>query len=81
VAPLLTGRIGQLTIAALERVGHQTVPVSRAAGVDAYASSGLDPALRGVDVVIDSTNTSASDPRTSRTRGTRSWKSTTSTTS
>jgi uncharacterized protein YbjT (DUF2867 family) len=56
-----TGRIGQLTIAALELAGHKTVPVSRSAGVDAYAGSGLDAALDGVDAVVDVVNTSASD--------------------
>jgi uncharacterized protein YbjT (DUF2867 family) len=56
-----TGRIGQLTIAALEGAGHQAVPVSRRAGVDAYAGSGLDAALAGVDAVIDTVNTPASD--------------------
>jgi len=56
-----TGRIGQLTIAALEGAGHQAVPVSRRAGVDAYAGSGLDAALDGVDAVIDTVNTPASD--------------------
>ncbi len=56
-----TGRIGRLTIAALERAGHQTVPVSRSAGVDAYSGTGLDAALQGADAVIDSTNVSSSD--------------------
>ncbi len=56
-----TGRIGQLTIAALERAGHQTAPVSRAAGVDAYTGAGLDTALKGADAVIDATNTSSGD--------------------
>jgi uncharacterized protein YbjT (DUF2867 family) len=56
-----TGRIGRLTIASLELAGHQTVPVSRRAGVDAYTGSGLDAALDGVDAVVDSTNTSSSD--------------------
>jgi uncharacterized protein YbjT (DUF2867 family) len=56
-----TGRIGQLTIAALERAGHQSVPVSRRAGVDAYTGSGLDTALDGVDVVVDATNTLSTD--------------------
>jgi uncharacterized protein YbjT (DUF2867 family) len=56
-----TGRIGTLTIAELERAGHQIVPVSRAAGVDAYTGNGLDAALQGTDVVIDTTNTHASD--------------------
>ena len=44
-----TGRIGQLTIAALERAGHQAVPLSRGAGVDAYTGAGLADALRGAD--------------------------------
>jgi uncharacterized protein YbjT (DUF2867 family) len=56
-----TGRIGRLTIADLERAGHQTVPVSRAAGVDAYTGAGLDAALRDVGAVIDATNIAARD--------------------
>ena len=56
-----TGRIGRLTIAALDRAGHQAVPLSRAAGVDAYAGSGLADALRGADALIDATNTTAGD--------------------
>jgi uncharacterized protein YbjT (DUF2867 family) len=55
------GRIGRLTIADLERAGHQTVPVSRSVGVDAYTGAGLDDALRDVDAVIDATNTAATD--------------------
>jgi uncharacterized protein YbjT (DUF2867 family) len=54
-----TGRIGTLTIAELERGGHQIVPVSRASGVDAYTGAGLDAALKGADAVIDTTNTHA----------------------
>jgi uncharacterized protein YbjT (DUF2867 family) len=56
-----TGRIGRLTIAALDRAGHQTVPLSRAAGVDAYTGSGLADALRGADALVDVTNTAAGD--------------------
>jgi uncharacterized protein YbjT (DUF2867 family) len=56
-----TGRVGSNTVAVLERAGHQTVPVSRAAGVDAYAGTGLDEALRGADALIDATNTSTQD--------------------
>jgi uncharacterized protein YbjT (DUF2867 family) len=56
-----TGRIGRLTVAALEAAGHQTVPLSRAAGVDAYTGSGLADALRGADVVIDATNNPSQD--------------------
>ena len=56
-----TGRIGRLTIAALDGAGHQTVPLSRSAGVDAYTGGGLADALRGADAVIDVTNTAAGD--------------------
>ncbi|HET9079480.1 MAG TPA: NAD(P)H-binding protein [Trebonia sp.] len=51
-----TGRIGRLTIAALDGAGHQTVSLSRRTGVDAYAGSGLTDALQGVDALIDVTN-------------------------
>jgi uncharacterized protein YbjT (DUF2867 family) len=56
-----TGRIGRLTIAALDEAGHQAVPLSRGTGADAYTGSGLDDALRGADAVIDVTNTPAGD--------------------
>ena len=56
-----TGRIGRLTISVLGREGHQTVPVSRGAGVDAYTGAGLADALRGADAVIDAINTQAGD--------------------
>jgi uncharacterized protein YbjT (DUF2867 family) len=56
-----TGRIGQLTIADLEAAGHQTVPLSRGTGVDAYTGKGLADALRSADAVIDATNTPAAD--------------------
>ena len=56
-----TGRIGRLTIAALDAAGHQAVPLSRGTGADAYTGSGLDDALRGADAVIDATNTPAGD--------------------
>ena len=48
-----TGRIGRLTSAALERAGHQAVPLSRRAGADAYTGAGLADAVRGCDAVID----------------------------
>lgn len=51
-----TGRIGRLTTAALEAAGHETVPLSRRAGVDAYTGSGLADALAGADALIDVTN-------------------------
>jgi uncharacterized protein YbjT (DUF2867 family) len=51
-----TGRIGRLTTAALEAAGHETVPISRRAGVDAYTGSGLADALAGADALVDVTN-------------------------
>ena len=56
-----TGRIGRLTISVLDREGHQTVPVSRGAGVDAYTGASLADALRGADAVVDVTNTPSGD--------------------
>jgi len=56
-----TGRIGRLTTAALEAAGHQTVPLSRRAGVDAYTGSGLADAMAGADAVIDVTNNPSQD--------------------
>jgi uncharacterized protein YbjT (DUF2867 family) len=56
-----TGRIGRLTISALERAGHQTVPISRATGVDAYTGSGLADAVHDADALIDVTNNPSQD--------------------
>jgi uncharacterized protein YbjT (DUF2867 family) len=56
-----TGRIGRLTVGALERRGHETVGISRAHGVDAYTGEGLAPALAGVDAVIDACSCAATD--------------------
>lgn len=59
-----TGRIGRYTVAALQRSGHETVPLSRSTGIDAYVGAGLDEALAGVDVVVDVCNTRAQDDAT-----------------
>jgi uncharacterized protein YbjT (DUF2867 family) len=56
-----TGRIGQLTITALQDAGHQTIRISRGDGIDAYAGTGLGDALQGVDALIDVTNTPSQD--------------------
>ncbi len=37
------------------------MPVSRSAGVDVHAGTGLEAALQGADAVIDALNISASD--------------------
>ena len=48
-----TGRIGRLTVGALERRGHETVGISRTQGVDVHTGDGLMMALTGVDAVVD----------------------------
>lgn len=56
-----TGRIGSLTAAALEREGHEVRRISREEGVDVRTGTGLEPALAGVDAVIDTLNSTAPD--------------------
>jgi uncharacterized protein YbjT (DUF2867 family) len=56
-----TGRIGRLTVAALERGGHETVGISRTQGVDVYTGEGLVMALTGVDAVVDACSCEATD--------------------
>ena len=56
-----TGRIGSLTVAALERDGHEVRRISRAEGVNVMTGAGLEPALTGVDAVIDAVNSTARD--------------------
>ncbi len=56
-----SGRIGSLVHQALEHRRHEVVPISRARGVDTLSGEGLDAALRGVEVVVDVTNSTASD--------------------
>jgi uncharacterized protein YbjT (DUF2867 family) len=56
-----TGRIGSLTVEALERTGHETVPISRRQGIDAYTGDGLVSALAGVDALVDALSSNATD--------------------
>jgi uncharacterized protein YbjT (DUF2867 family) len=56
-----TGNIGRLTVAALERDGHDVVRISRSLGVDLSTGDGLDDAMAGVEAVVDVTNGPASD--------------------
>ena len=51
-----TGNIGARTVAALERGGHDAVPISRSHGVDLLTGDGLDAALAGAEALIDATN-------------------------
>ncbi len=54
-----TGNIGTLTVAALERHGHDVRRISRSLGVDLSTGDGLDGALAGVEAVVDVTNSPA----------------------
>ncbi|WP_436531121.1 SDR family oxidoreductase [Actinoplanes sp. HUAS TT8] len=51
-----TGWLGKLVVTAATDAGHEVVVISRARGVDLTTGTGLDEALRGVDVVIDVSN-------------------------
>ena len=54
-----TGNIGTLTVATLERDGHDVRRISRSLGVDLSTGDGLDGALAGVEAVVDVTNSPA----------------------
>ncbi len=57
-----TGNVGALTVAALERDGHEVVRISRSLGVDLSPGDGPDATLAGVEAVVDATNSTAADP-------------------
>lgn len=61
-----TGTLGRLLSSRLEAAGHTVRRGSRREGVDAVTGVGLDDLLRGVDVVIDSMNTTALSARRAR---------------
>jgi uncharacterized protein YbjT (DUF2867 family) len=48
-----TGTVGAHVVASLGAAGHETVVLSRAAGIDLTTGFGLVDALRGVDAVVD----------------------------
>ena len=56
-----TGLVGRAVVAALRAAGHEPVEISRAAGVDVVAGTGLDRALSGVSAVVDVLNRPAQD--------------------
>jgi uncharacterized protein YbjT (DUF2867 family) len=51
-----TGTLGRLLVARLDQAGHHVRPLSRGAGVDALSGQGLEEALAGADVVVDTLN-------------------------
>jgi uncharacterized protein YbjT (DUF2867 family) len=54
-----TGHIGALTVATLERGGHEVVRISRSLGVDLLTGGGLDEVLAGVEALVDATSVTA----------------------
>src|SRR6185369_5767700 len=56
-----TGLAGRHVVEALQHQGHESVVMSRSAGVDVISGEGLDSALEGVDAVIDTSSTNAFD--------------------
>jgi uncharacterized protein YbjT (DUF2867 family) len=56
-----TGNIGARTVLALERNGHEAIRISRSLGVDLTTGEGLDPALDGVDTVVDAISAELTD--------------------
>ena len=48
-----TGRVGSHLVEILEQRGHDVVPIARSKGVDVVSGEGLDDALAGAEIVID----------------------------
>ncbi|MDR2997362.1 MAG: NAD(P)H-binding protein [Microbacterium sp.] len=52
-----TGTVGHHVVAAARDRGHEVVVLARSTGADVITGTGLDDALAGVDVVIDTSHT------------------------
>ncbi len=48
-----TGRVGHYVVDVLHEQGHEVVAMSRATGVDVITGEGLDAAVSGAEVIID----------------------------
>src|SRR5919108_639407 len=48
-----TGRLGRQLVDVLEQSGHDVVKIARSTGVDVVTGEGLDDALAGVQVIVD----------------------------
>ncbi|TYL52817.1 SDR family oxidoreductase [Agromyces mariniharenae] len=51
-----TGTVGRRAVEAARERGHEVVVLTRSNGIDLVSGTGLDEALRGVEVVIDASN-------------------------
>ncbi|WP_448003428.1 SDR family oxidoreductase [Agromyces bauzanensis] len=54
-----TGTVGRHAVDVARERGHEVVVLARSNGIDLVSGVGLDDALRGVDVVIDTSNLSS----------------------
>jgi uncharacterized protein YbjT (DUF2867 family) len=50
-----TGRAGSHLVEILEQRGHHVAPLSRSNGVDVISGEGLEEALAGVEIIVDTT--------------------------
>src|SRR3954463_9850060 len=48
-----TGRVGSPLVEILEERGHDVVPIARSEGVDVVSGEGLEEALAGAEIIID----------------------------
>jgi uncharacterized protein YbjT (DUF2867 family) len=56
-----TGLIGSQVVKMLQTAGHEATPLAPSTGVDLLTGEGLDTALKGVDVVVNLTNSPTFD--------------------
>ena len=56
-----TGLVGSTLVASLRAAGHEVLVLSRSHGIDLVEGTGLAKVLRGVEVVVDTTSTPATD--------------------
>jgi uncharacterized protein YbjT (DUF2867 family) len=59
-----TGVVGRKVVERLEQQGHDAVVLARSRGMDLTTGHGLDEALRGVDAVIDVSNSGSTRRKT-----------------
>jgi uncharacterized protein YbjT (DUF2867 family) len=58
-----TGRVGSPLVEILERRGHEVVAIARSKGVDVVTGEGLDEALAGADIIVDTATGASPDEK------------------
>ena len=54
-----SGTVGRYVVTAAQQAGHDVVALCRAQGVDVLTGEGLDAALDGIEVVVDTLNSAS----------------------